>query len=468
MKGADFPVRIGTGSRVIDTDLTNGPISGHFRRLALPAAIGMLFSTLYNVVDTYYAGFLGTQEQAGLAIGFQAFFILVAVGFGIGSAMSALVGNAKGRKDAEDARFLAAQGISFAVIAVFLMIGVAILAGPALIAIVSEPGGYRDAGQSYFYWLIWSLPGFILAYGGNGILQARGDTVSMQRALMVAFFVNVMLNPLLMYGIPGVIRGLGFNGIALATVLSQTGVAVFILSRIFGRKIMQDLSLVEFVPNARKFIEIAGQAFPAGFALLITFSSGFIVQFALKGFGEEALAAYGIALRIEQIFLLPALGITIALAAIAAQNYGAERHDRVRQAFHSSWKLGVMVTGCAFPFLWFGGGYATSVFSSDLEVIEIGALFLRVEAVVLPIYVVLFSVNSLLQALKKALWTMLIGIYRQIFAVGLFIWFLAFFLDLGLAGVRIGIALAVGTGLLVSLIVAARVAKARIGGLTQY
>lgn len=192
---------------MIDTDLTSGPISGHFRRLAIPAAVGMLFSTLYNVVDTFYAGYFGTQAQAGLAVGFQAFFILVAIGFGLSSAMSALVGNAKGRKDAADARHLAAQGIGLAVMAVCAMAVIAALAGPYLIAIVSEPGGYRDAGLGYFNWLIFALPGFIIGPAANGILQARGDTRTMQRALVVAFFVNIGLNPLLMFGIPGVIGG---------------------------------------------------------------------------------------------------------------------------------------------------------------------------------------------------------------------------------------------------------------------
>ncbi|MEC8197300.1 MAG: MATE family efflux transporter, partial [Pseudomonadota bacterium] len=77
-----------------DIDLTRGPISGHFRTLAVPAAMGMLFSTLYNVVDVYFAGQISTDAQAGMAIGFQAFFIMMSMGFGIGSAMGALVGNA--------------------------------------------------------------------------------------------------------------------------------------------------------------------------------------------------------------------------------------------------------------------------------------------------------------------------------------------------------------------------------------
>ncbi|PUB15656.1 hypothetical protein DFP92_104275 [Yoonia sediminilitoris] len=127
--------------------------------------------------------------------------------------------------------------------------------------------------------------------------------------------------------------------------------------------------------------------------------------------------------------------------------------------------LGVIATGCAFPFLWFGGGLASSLFSSDPEVIRIGALFLKVEAVVLPIYVMLFSVNSLLQALKKAVWTMWIGIYRQGIGVALFNWLFGVVFDFGLTGVRDGIALAVITGLILSLAGVTRVAHARIGGL---
>ena len=75
---------------MINDDLTKGQISHHFRTLAVPAAFGMLFATLYNVVDVFFAGMLGTYAQAGLAIGYQAFFIMMAVGFGLGSALSAL------------------------------------------------------------------------------------------------------------------------------------------------------------------------------------------------------------------------------------------------------------------------------------------------------------------------------------------------------------------------------------------
>ena len=113
-----------------DIDLTRGPISGHFRTLAVPAAMGMLFSTLYNVVDVYFAGQISTDAQAGMAIGFQAFFIMMSMGFGIGSAMGALVGNARGRKDDAESRQFIMQGLSFATVTTVLLIGIGALIGP--------------------------------------------------------------------------------------------------------------------------------------------------------------------------------------------------------------------------------------------------------------------------------------------------------------------------------------------------
>lgn len=446
-------------------DLTHGPMATHFRNIAIPAALGMLFATLYNVVDVYFAGRVSTDAQAGLAIGFQAFFILMAIGFGLGSALSALVSNAKGSKDDTQTQCFIAQGLSFGVIAtvVSMLIGWAL--GPALIALVSEPGAYRDAAMGYYRWLIFALPGFFLAYGGNGILQAHGDSQSMQRALMVAFFANVVLNPFFMFGIPGVWGGMGLNGIAVATVISQTGVMVFIISRILRLAVMRDVTRVVFYPTAAGFRQIIAQLIPASSAMMVMFVSGFVVQFALKEFGGHAVAAYGVALRIEQILLLPVMGMTGALLPIAGQNFGAQHFDRVRAALWFCWKTGMAMSLVAMPFLFFGGAFAMSLFSNDAEVIRVGASYLRVDAFLFPIYMMLFSVNSLLQAFKKPIWTLWISIYRQGFGVAFFVWVFIGLLGFDVVGVWLGIATAVVTGWGVSLLILRNVAGVLIGGL---
>ena len=448
-------------------DLTVGSMAVHFRRLAIPAALGMLFATLYNVVDVYYAGRLSTDAQAGLAIGYQAFFVLMALGFGLSSALSALVSNAKGSGKTSQVRRYISQGLTFAIILTLLSMIIGWFIGPKLIGLVSEPGSYRNAGLGYFGWLIFALPGFLIAYGGNGILQAHGDTLSMQRALMLAFFANVLLNPLFMFGIPNYWSGMGFNGIAAATILSQTCVMVFIVFRIFQLEAMQTFKLIEFLPSSDIFKQIFSQLLPASSALMVMFISGFVVQFALKEFGGHAVAAYGVALRIEQILLLPVLGMTGALLPIAGQNFGAKEYDRVRSALKYCWKAGFIMSLIAVPSLLFGANFAMSLFTSDPDVISAGSSYLRVDAFLFPIYMMLFSINSILQAFKKAIWTLYISIYRQGFGVAFFVWVFISLFNFDVQGVWLGIATAVSSGWILSLIIANQVAKKEIGGLLK-
>ena len=437
----------------------------HFRTLAIPAAFGMLFTTLYNVIDVYYAGLLSTDAQAGLAIGYQAFFILMAVGFGLSSALSTLVSNAKGSGDAAEAQRYVVQGLAFGGVITASCMVIGWFLGPELIVLVSEPGAYRDAAMGYFYWLIFALPGFLLAYGGNGILQAHGDSRSMQRALMAAFIANIGLNPLFMFGLPGVWSGMGFNGIAAATIISQTGVMVYILVRIFRLEVMQSVQITAFQPDKDSFRKIFAQLLPAGSAMIIMFISGFVVQFALKTFGGHAVAAYGVALRIEQILLLPVLGMTGALLPIAGQNFGAQKYDRVREALKYCWGVGFAMTALATPILFFGGTFVMALFSNDPDVIRAGSSYLRVDAFLFPVYMMLFSINSLLQAFKQAIWTLWISVYRQGFAVAFFVWVFISFTDFGVQGVWFGIAAAVTSGWVLSLIILRNVARTQIGSL---
>jgi len=446
-------------------DLTTGALPLHFRRLAVPAAIGMVFTTLYNVVDVFFAGLIGTAAQAGLAISFQAFFLFITFGFGLASAMTALVGNAIGARARDEARMIAARGIGFGLIITLLLMSLAFLAGPELIKIVSTDGDYRDAGTRYFTVLILAVPGFVMAFGINGLLQSQGDTVSMQRAQIAAFFANIVLNPLLVFGVPGLWGGMGFNGIAVSTVLSQTGVMAYVGWRLMQTDLMAGLTRACFRPVLATYADIARQMLPVTMTMFVMMSAGFIVQFYLKSFGTSAVAAYGVALRVEQLFLLPVFGLTGALLPIAAQNFGAGHHHRVRQALFDCWKFGWMFMAVACPVLYFAAPLLMRSFTDDPEVISIGVSYLRIDGFILPIYMMLFAINSFLQALKRPIWTFWIGVYRQAFGVAFFVYVYVMWLETGVIGVWFGIATAVVTGWLISMVVAELVARATIGGL---
>ncbi len=446
-------------------DLTQGAILGHFRRLAVPAAIGMVFSTLYNVVDVWFAGRLNTDAQAGMALAFQAIFILITVGFGLGAAMSSLVGNALGAREQARAQTFAAQGVAYGILASAALMVFGLVVGPQVIAFLSTPGPYRVAATDYFRLMLLAVPGFVLAFGINGSLQAQGDTKSMQYAMAAAFLANIGLNPLLIYGIKGLIPGFGLAGIALATVVSQTGVLLFLFGRLRRSGLGQGLSFSRLTPQRQAFAAITAQLVPTTFATSVMMIAGLVVQYYMKGFGTAAVAAYGIALRVEQLFLLPALAITGSLLPIAAQNYGAGATDRVRQSLFTCWRIGFAYLALACPVLWLAAPALMGLFTPDQQVVAVGVSYLHVDGLILPAYMMLFAINSFLQALKKPIWTLWIGLYRQAFGVAAFSWLYVVGLGFGVEGVWFGIATSVLTGLVLALLVAGRVARSLIGGL---
>ena len=127
----------------INSDLTVGPISKHFRTLAIPMAIGMVFYTLYNMVGIYFAGKLSTSAQAGLGIGHLIYFFLIAFGFGLNAAMAGLIGNLLGEGNINGAKKIVAQGIVFSIFISVSLILLGFVFGSFTLNLVSEPGLYR-------------------------------------------------------------------------------------------------------------------------------------------------------------------------------------------------------------------------------------------------------------------------------------------------------------------------------------
>ncbi|MEO1688016.1 MAG: MATE family efflux transporter, partial [Pseudomonadota bacterium] len=131
-----------------ERNLTQGPLRGHFIALGVPAAIGLVFNTLYNVVDTWFAGWIGTEAQAGLTVAGTVLFLVLAMGFGVGAGVNALIGAALGAGRREDAARLAAQGLVFAAATAVAGTALGYLAAPALLTLLGAQGPYREAAQT--------------------------------------------------------------------------------------------------------------------------------------------------------------------------------------------------------------------------------------------------------------------------------------------------------------------------------
>jgi Na+-driven multidrug efflux pump len=192
-------------------------------------------------------------------------------------------------------------------------------------------------------------------------------------------------------------------------------------------------------PDRKVYREIAAQGFPASLNMLTVALGIFIITWFISQFSKEGVAAYGIATRIEQIFLLPTIGLNIAILSLAGQNNGAGRFDRIRAAYRISLLCGLAMMLVAGAVIFAAGAWMMAWFSSDPAVIRIGSTYLRVASITLCSYVILFQTVYLLQGLKRPIYSLWVGLYRQILAPCLVFWLLAFQLDWGLRGIWWGI-----------------------------
>jgi putative MATE family efflux protein len=419
-------------------DLVKDPIPRLIRQIAVPASVGFFFNTMYNVVDTFFAGLDSTDALAALALSFPIFFIIVAFGVGIGQGATALIANATGRGDPDQAHHLSLQSVSFGVLFSLVLTGFGLSSAPFLFRFLGAEERYLALSLAYMNTVLCGTTFFLLQSILNATLNALGDTRTFRNVLIVGCLLNLVLDPWFMFGGLG-LPAMGIRGIALATVLIQIAGSLYLVHKVRHTPIWQGWRWSRLKPNVKLYRDIAAQGFPASLNMLTVALGIFVITWFIGRFSKEGVAAYGIATRIEQIFLLPTIGLNIAILALTGQNNGAGRFDRIRLAYRTSMKygLGIMLAAGAIVFL--AGGGMMSCFTADPVVISIGAAYLRVASITLCSYVILFQTVYMLQGLKKPIYGLWVGIYRQLLAPSVVFWFLAFYLDWQLNGIWWGI-----------------------------
>jgi putative MATE family efflux protein len=425
-------------AKVQDLNLIEDSIPYLIRRIAAPASIGFFFNTMYNVVDTYWGGTISTEALAALSLSFPVFFIITAVGSGMSTGATALIGTALGAHQSGDARRLAVQSLTFGLI-LSLVIGVCgYLISPLVFRFLGAEGLYHRLAVSYMRTIFCGAPLFILVFMLNAVLNAMGNTRVFRNFLIVAFLLNIGLDPWFIHGGLGV-PPLGFSGIALATVTVHFIGCVYLGWRVQAAGLIGRMAWRELRPRADLYRDIARQGFPAAINLATIGLGIFVIQYFVAQFGKEGVAAYGIGMRVEQMALLPTIGLNVAVLSLVAQNHGAGRFDRVLEIRIKALFYGavMMIAGGVLVFAL--SGPLMRLFTHDELVIRTGAQYLKIDALVLYAYVILFVNVAALQGVKKPNYAIWIGVYRQLAAPVVVFWLLSRVLGLGVVGIWWGI-----------------------------
>lgn len=400
---------------MLPSDLTTGPVRPLLRSIAMPAAIGMFCNTLFNLTDTFFAGRLSTAAVAGLSISFPVFFLILSSGAGLGTGTTALMANALGAKKREEARLLAAQSLSFGLLASIVLTALGLWGAGPLFRLMGAHGDYLAAALTYIRVIFFGAVFFLGSYSVNAGLVATGETKTFRNVLAAGAVLNVGLDPWFIYGGFG-LPALGLAGVAWATILVQALTLLYMLHRSIQAGILGRDSWAHLVPQPRVYLALFVQGAPAALNHLTIAIGIFVITYYVNQFGHAAVAAYGIATRVEQVALLPVLGLTSATLALAGQSNGAGLPARVREVWHTALKEGCLIMSVGGLLILLFADPAMRLFTRDAVVLAAGVPYLRIAALISFAYVFLFITTSLLQAVRQPLYAIWIGLYRQLLA----------------------------------------------------
>ena len=366
---------------------------------------------MFNVTDTFFAGKISTQSLAALSLTFSIFFIIIAIAGGMSQGVTALIGNALGEKNKEYTKQIIWHSL---IISIFLSIFLSVLGllvSPYLMKLLGAEGKYLGTALSYINVILFGSIFFVGAFFSNAMLNSIGNTTAFRNFLLIGFLLNIVLDYWFTKGGLG-LQPLGIKGIALATIIIEFLGMIYLLTILKKSHLLQNMPKFEY--NRNIIISFLKQGLPPTVNMLLMAFGMFIITYYISVFGKHVVAAYGVSIRIEQIFLLPSIGINVAVLSIVAQNNGAGLHKRIKETVILAQKIGMAIWIVGIFFIYVFGEYLMGFFTQDKEVIKAGLGYLYAAGTSLYAYMLVFINISLLQGIKKPALLVYLSIFRQL------------------------------------------------------
>ncbi len=408
-------------------DLLKDNIPKLVKKLAIPASVGTLFQTLYNIVDTFYAGKISPEALSALSKSFPIYFVIIATCIGVTVAGTSLIGNSIGENDKKKVLNFFTNTIYFGVFISIVITFLGLNLSENVYRLMGSTDVVTTLGLKYTDIIFSGSILFILVVALNSLLHAEGDTKTYRNILIFSFFLNIILNPILIFGFL-FIPPLGIAGIGIATIIAQFISFLIILYKVLQNKRVKTLTKEYLYPKINFLIAIFFQSMPITIAIC-GYSIASAIIFKYVGMTSEyATAGYGAATRIEQVVLLPILGINTAIISIIAQNFGARNYIRIKETYFTAIKYSFFIMVVSGILIFLTSAVIPKFFSDDLQVIEYGKRYLKISAFVLPAYPFFFLTNGFFMALKKSENAMINNIARNVI-VPIIVFYLADYLS---------------------------------------
>lgn len=373
-------------------------------------AVGAILSV--SLADTYFIGQIGTEELAAISFTFPVVLTVTSLGIGLSAGAASVASRAIGRGDASGAERQATDSLILSFLVVAVVSAVGWLVSRPLFALLGASGDVLDLVVEYMRVWFLGIPVLVVPMVAMGLIRANGDTLAPSAIMVFGSVINILLDPIFIFG-AAFVPELGVAGAAWATLIARlvTLVATIALLIFRERLICFDLpSLEVFLQSSSKVLKVG---IPAAGSNMINPLSISVVTAILASYGNEAVAAFGVATRVEVLATIPMLALSSAIGPVAGQNWGSGKPDRTGRAMRDAF-LFVILCGLVL-----GAGFfviaepVVALFSDDTAVQNLAISYLLFVGITLGGYGIVINASAAYNAIDMALIGLVFTVLRS-------------------------------------------------------
>jgi putative MATE family efflux protein len=383
-------------------DLTTGSLTGHLLKTTSFMLVSMVFQTLYVLIDLYWVGRLGTDAVAAVGLSGNLMFVVLAATQMLGVGTTTLVSHSTGARNRERANLVFNQSQVLSLVVGGIFFALAMATRRLYAESLSADAATVQLADEY---LLWFIPSLALQFGLIAMASALRGTGNFRPGMVVqtaTVILNIVLAPVLIFGWGTGIE-LGVAGAALSTLIAIAIGVVWMILYFLPADAYLRFSFREWAPRFDLWRDMLKIGLPAGaeFAFMAVYLV--LVYAVSRPFGAAAQAGFGIGMRIIQACFLPVVALGFAVGPVAGQNFGARKADRVRQTFRTGAGLAAGAMFMLAVIVWLAAGPMVGVFSSDPQVIAVGAEYLHIIAFNFVASGIVFVSSSMFQAMGNTI-----------------------------------------------------------------
>ncbi|MDQ2178102.1 MATE family efflux transporter [Marinifilum sp. D714] len=360
-----------------ERDYTNGKIGKALFMLAIPMVLEMVFESVFAIADIFFVSQLGDDAVATVGITESITTIVYAIGFGLSMATTALVARRVGEKKFEKAAKVSAQAIVTGAIASVFIAIVGIFFSKDLLRLMGANSTIVNEMSGYATIILSSNMIIMLLFINNAIFRSAGDASLSMRVLIIANGLNIILDPLLIFGL-GPIPAMGVEGAAIATSIGRGLAVIYQFILLFKGSGKIHIKIEHFTLRWKTIKKLINLSLGGIGQNIIATSSWIGLMRIMAEFGSAAIAGYTIAIRILIFILLPSWGLSNAAATLVGQNLGANQPERAEKSVWAAGRINVAFLGLIGIIFFLFPTYFIELFTDDQGIVVNGIQALKI------------------------------------------------------------------------------------------